>query len=84
MYSIEFSKKAFNQLIKLPKDTQKRILIKLDRIKIRPHHFLEKIVGDRGYKLRIGDYRLFLDIYESKLMIFILKLGHRKKVYKKK
>ena len=65
MYSIEYSKKAYNQLNKLPKDSQKRILTKLERIRIRPNHFVEKIIGDSGYKLRIGDYRLILDIYEK-------------------
>jgi len=83
MYSIEFSKKAYSQLTKLSKDSQERILSKLERIRIRPHHFVEKIVGDSGYKLRIGDYRLILDIYENSLIILVLKLGHRKNIYKK-
>ncbi len=83
MYSIEYSKKSYNQLDKLSKNLQKRILTKLERIRIRPHHFVEKIVGDSGYKLRVGDYRLILDIYENDLIILVIKLGHRKNIYKK-
>ena len=74
---------ADNQLNKVPKNLQERILSKLERIRIRPHHFVEKIIGDSGYKLRIGNYRLILDIYEDRLIILILKLGHRKNIYKK-
>ena len=82
MYSVEFSKKAENQLYKLPKEIQERIIKTLERIKIRPHSFVEKLVGEPGYKLRIGDYRVFLDIDNNKLIILILKIGHRKNVYK--
>lgn len=82
MYSVEFSKKAENQLYKLPKEIQNRIIRTLERIKIRPQNFVEKLVGEPGYKLRVGDYRIFLDIDNNKLLILILKLGHRKNVYK--
>lgn len=83
MYSIEFSKKAENQLYKLSKDLQKRIINHLERIKIRPYHFVETIVKSPYFKLRVGDYRLILDIRNKELLIFVIKSGHRKNIYKR-
>jgi len=72
MYSIKFSKKAENQLYKLPKELQKRIINHLERIKIRPYHFVETIIKSPYFKLRVGGYRLILDIRNKELLIFII------------
>lgn len=82
MYSVEFSKKAENQLFKLQRDVQERIIKTLERIRVRPQDFIEKLVGEPGFKLRVGDYRVFLDIDNNRLIILVLKLGHRKNIYK--
>ena len=83
MYEISFSDKAKKQFIKLEKNIQERIGSVLERIRVRPQDFVEKLVGEQGFKLRVGDYRVFLDIDNNNLIIFILELGHRKNVYKK-
>ena len=83
MYEIIFSDKAKSQFNKLEKNVQERIGSVLERIKLRPEHFLEKLVGEPGFKLRVGDYRIFLEIYNDKLVIFVIELGHRKNIYKK-
>lgn len=83
MYEIIFTEKAKRQFIKLEKNIQERIGATLERIKIRPEHFVEKLVGESGYKLRVGDYRVILDIEKNKLLILILKIGHRKNIYDK-
>jgi len=83
MYEIIFSDKAKSQFNKLEKNVQERLGSVLERIKLRPEHFLEKLVGEPGFKLRVGDYRIFLEIYNDKLVIFVIELGHRRNVYKK-
>lgn len=82
MYQIIFAPKARKQLLKLEKDTQKRILKALKRIRIRPESFLTKLVDDPSFKLRVGDYRLFIDIIEDKLILLVIKIGHRRNIYK--
>tara|TARA_Y100000031_G_C8030056_1_gene296686 strand:+ start:39 stop:296 length:258 start_codon:yes stop_codon:yes gene_type:complete len=84
MYEILFTDKAYRQLKKLDEDTQDRILTALDRIKIRPESYVRKLVGDPGYRFRVGDYRLILDIDKGKLIVLVLKIGHRKKIYKRR
>jgi mRNA interferase RelE/StbE len=81
-YEIIFTDIALRQLKKLEKDVQTRIINALDRIKIRPESYLKKLVGDPGYRLRVGDYRVIVDVEKKKLIILVLKVGHRKTIYK--
>ena len=80
-YDIIFSDKALKQLKKLEKNVQERIIAVLERIRIRPEAYVTKLVGDPGYKVRVGDYRIIMDINKKEIQILILKVGHRKKMY---
>ncbi|MBI5392718.1 type II toxin-antitoxin system RelE/ParE family toxin [Candidatus Woesearchaeota archaeon] len=82
MYGIEFTDNAKKQLSKLHRDLQERIIIKLERVRIRPETYVEKLVGESAYKLRVGDYRLIVDIDNKKLIVLVIKIGHRKNIYK--
>ena len=80
-YEIIFSEKDLEQLKKMEKNVQERIIAVLERIRIRPENYVTKLVGDPGYKLRVGDYRVIMDIDNKILRILILKVGHRKNIY---
>ena len=80
MYEIIISERAFKELGKLEKSIQKRIINALERIRFRPEAYVTKLVGDPGYRLRVGDYRIIIDIDKNKLLV--LKVGHRKNIYK--
>jgi mRNA interferase RelE/StbE len=83
LYEIIFSQKAKKQLFKLEKNIQERIITALERIRIRPEAYITKLVGDPGFKLRIGDYRVIMDINNNNLLILVIKVGHRKDIYKR-
>ncbi|PIU62699.1 cytotoxic translational repressor of toxin-antitoxin stability system [archaeon CG_4_10_14_0_2_um_filter_Archaea_38_6] len=83
MYEIIFTKTAKEQLEKLENNMQKRIIAVIERIRIRPGKFVKRLTGMPYYRLRVGNYRIILDIQKEKMMIIILMLGHRKNVYKK-
>jgi len=82
MYDIEFSKNAQKQFYKLERSVQLRIISTIERIRIRPYPHVKKLIGGPYFRLRVGEYRVILDIKKNKLMIFIIEVGHRKKVYK--
>jgi mRNA interferase RelE/StbE len=82
-YQIFFTDKASKQLKKLEKKDQERIINSLGRIRIRPETHVTKLVGDPGYKLRVGNFRVILDIEKEKLIILFLLIGHRKNIYEK-
>jgi mRNA interferase RelE/StbE len=81
LYGIIFSLKAKKQFLRLEKTVQERIIYALERIRIRPESFVTKLVGDPGYKLRVGDYRIIMDIDKNNLIILVIKVGHRKNIY---
>jgi mRNA interferase RelE/StbE len=82
-YQIFFTDKALKQLKKLGKNDQERIIKSLERIRIRPESYITKLINDPGYRLRVAEYRIILDIEKEKLIILILLIGHRKNIYKK-
>ena len=82
-YEIIFTDTSRKQFKKLEKDIQERIIKALERIRIRPEAHIKKLVGDPGYRLRVGEYRIILDIEKEKLIILVVKIGHRKNIYKK-
>ena len=83
MYEIKLTKLAEKQLFKLGIDVRTRIVSTLERIKIRPHAYIKRLVGCSYFSLRVGDYRIILDIKDDRLLILVLELGHRKNIYRK-
>jgi len=81
MYIVEFTKTAEKDFFKLEKTLQERIVAVLERIKVRPEHFLLPLSGRSEYKLRFGDYRLIIDIQKNKLLLLVIKVGYRKNIY---
>lgn len=82
MYELTLSSKAKKQLSNLPKHIQDRIGASFERIKFRPHHFVKRKEGTPYFILRVGEYRAILDIKRGKLLILVIEVGHRKKIYK--
>lgn len=76
---------ALKALKKYPKDIQKRIIEKLDYFSSQknPLLFAEPMINyDIGsYRFRVGDYRIIFDVINDDT-IAILKIGHRREVYK--
>ena len=82
MYEIIYSNSATKFLKKLPKLKQEHILSVLERSRIRPESHFKRLVGEKTYKLRAGDYRIIADINGNELSILVIKIGHRKNIYK--
>ncbi len=80
-YEVEIKPKALKQLHKLPKGITIRILKKVNYIKDTPQSFMKKLESEDIWSLRVGDYRVFIDIDESKKLMEVIKVGHRKDVY---
>ena len=82
-YLIKWNDKAQKFLEKLPKETSMRIIDKLDKVKEDPFHFLEHYESAEVYKLRVGDYRLLIDVDFSNKILKIRVLDHRSRVYER-
>ena len=82
MYKIVFREDAEKQFLKLEKEIQKRISKTLEKIRFRPYSFVERLVGLPYYKLKVGKFRVLLNIKPEEEVIFIMRVGHRKNIYK--
>ncbi len=70
-------------LRKLPKEIVEIILKKLYSIRENPLRYIERLKKKGLWKLRIGDYRVIININTKNEIINVIKIGHRKDVYKK-
>ena len=84
-YKIEFKRSAAKALGKIPKSDQKRIANKIDSLSENlPDPATTKMKGDNPFhRVRVGDYRIVYEIHGDILLIVILKIGHRKEVYRR-
>ncbi len=82
-YRIVWSIQASKQLESLDRSVAKRIHEKVGQLYQNPERYVEKIVRNPYYRLRVGDYRVILDIQNEMVRILILKVGHRSNVYER-
>jgi len=82
MYEILLSDKAKRQLKKLDFLTQKRIRAVIDRLKIRPFVHVKRLAGSPHYRARAGKYRIILNIIKNKLLILVLEVGPKSRIYR--
>lgn len=83
VYEIKWTVIASKQFGRLDKTIQKRIIDKLESMRENPFLYVTRLVGFDAYKIRVGDYRIITTIEKNTLVILVLKVGHRKSIYKK-
>jgi mRNA interferase RelE/StbE len=86
-WTIEISRTAEKQIKKLNRVAQAAIVHFLrDRLKPaeNPRLFGKPLHGDKGglWRYRVGDYRLICDIRDEKVVVLVLRVGHRKNIYR--
>ena len=84
-YSVEFRPGVLKSLKRLPKKELQRVKKKIDEIaETLPEPATTKMKGSNSFhKVRSGDYRIIYEIHGGRLVILVVKIGHRKDVYKK-
>lgn len=83
-YSIEWKSSAKKELRQLPKKAINNIITAVEKLPNNPHPTgSRKIIGtEHTYRQRMGDYRVVYSIENNRLVIEIVRVGHRKDVYK--
>ncbi|MCK5107400.1 MAG: type II toxin-antitoxin system RelE/ParE family toxin [Nanoarchaeota archaeon] len=82
MFDISFTSESKKFLKKLHKTDKTRIISTIERCRIRPYSHVKKLVSSKYFRLRVGDYRVILNIIDNKLIIIVIEIGHRKNIYK--
>ena len=83
-YRVEVSRPAARQIEALDKTTQARIISRLEALEGDPRpSAAKKLKGERGtWRVRVGDYRIVYAIEDNRLLILVVKVGHRREVYR--
>lgn len=81
---VEIARTAERQLEKLPRGDQERIVRSILALADDPHPTgSRKLSGyDDVFRVRVGRYRILYSVAASKLIVVILKVGHRTHVYR--
>ena len=83
-YRLLYTHRAVKDIAGLSADVKKRIGKTLLRYQDNPLHYAESISDQAlgSYRFRIGDYRVIFDMDGSNIVV--LRVGHRKEIYKRR
>jgi len=82
-FEIYFRESVWKDVKRIPKKDLRNILSKIDGLAEDPRPSgCEKLTGQERYRLRQGKYRIVYSIQDNELTVWIVKIGHRKDVYR--
>lgn len=85
-YSVELVKSAKKEFDRLPVKAKQKVLDALEILAINPYSEMvrsKKLKGAENlYRVRVGDYRIVYQIQKKVLKILVIKIGHRKEIYR--
>ena len=84
-YSLEIKRSAAKELAQLPAKDRGRVIARIQALAEDPRPVgAEKLSGQERYRVRQGDYRILYEIEDAVLRIMVVKIGHRRDIYRKK
>ena len=82
-YKVYFRESVEKDLNTIPKKDLKRILRRIKMLEDNPRSpGCEKLTGQERYRVRQGQYRIVYSIQDAEFSVWIVKVGHRKEVYR--
>jgi mRNA interferase RelE/StbE len=83
-YKIVFRKSVTKDLRRIPKQDVRRILATIDSLSVEPRPpGMEILSGLEKCRIRQGDYRIIYEIRDDEVIVVVVKIGHRKDVYRR-
>lgn len=83
-YSVELTRTAEKQLRRFTKRDRHRLVEAIHGLADRPRpHGARRLQGyDDVYRIRVGRYRVVYEVFDDRVVVIVLKVGHRKDIYK--
>ena len=82
-YKVYFRESVEKDFKPIPKKDVKKILSRIESLAIEPRPSgCEKLTGQERYRIRQGEYRIVYSIQDKESTVLIVKIGHRKNVYR--
>jgi mRNA interferase RelE/StbE len=86
MYRLIYRRRARNYLARLPLKIKSRIVDQLHEIQKDPKNpklDIDRLKGGKGYRLRVGPYRIIYTLHNDQLIIEVVKIRTRGDIYKR-
>jgi mRNA interferase RelE/StbE len=84
VYRIDFTPAARRQFRKLAPEIRKRLAVVVDGLATepRPRSAVRLSGFQNAYRLRHADYRIVYELRDDRLMVLVIRIGHRREVYR--
>jgi mRNA interferase RelE/StbE len=82
-WQVIWSEKSLRQLERIDKKNAQKIYDAVLDCTEDPFRMVLRLADSSFYILRVINYRVILDLQQSKMIIFVIETDHRKKIYKK-
>ena len=85
-YRIEVKESAMREIAAMPKRDRRRAVRAIAALADEPRpQGVRKLTGIKdAYRLRVGDYRIIYQIADDVLTVFVVRVGNRKDIYRRK
>ena len=83
-YNVEIARRAIKSIAGLPRNQQRRIRAAIDLLadEPRPPNCVALTGEESVYRVRVGDYRILYEVIDERLVIHVIRVGHRRDVYR--
>jgi mRNA interferase RelE/StbE len=83
-YRVVFRKSVARDMRRIPSRDLRRILATIESLSEDPRPAgIEKLPGRETYRVRQGDYRIIYEIKDEEVIVVVVKVGHRKDMYRR-
>ena len=82
-YRLRLKKSAEKEIENLPRKDCARVVGAIQNLLDDPYgQNTQKLSGQEKYRIRVGNYRVLYEIINDELVVMVVKVGHRKDVYR--
>lgn len=82
-YAVQLAPSVKKQLKRLGKTQAERLTVAIYLLGEDPRPAgCKRLTGRDAYRVRVGDYRIIYEVHDGVLQVLVLRVGHRREVYK--
>jgi mRNA interferase RelE/StbE len=82
-FQVILPKSVQKELNRLPDDMASRVLARLAGLETNPRpQDVKKLKGRDAWRIRVGDYRVIYEVRDRVLQIIVIRIGHRREIYR--
>lgn len=82
-YNVRIKRSAARELEAVPLKDRRRLVARIEALRTDPRPVgVQKLTGEEKYRLRQGDYRVLYEILDQDLLVTVVRIGHRRDVYR--